>query len=61
MATVTIDNKEYNLDDLSDESKRLVSSIQFAQSEIQRLQGQIAIMKTAAGTYSNQLNQTLND
>ena len=60
MATVTIDNKEYNLDDLSDESKRLVSSIQFAQSEIQRLQGQIAIMKTAASTYSSQLNQTLN-
>ena len=61
MATVTIDNKEYNLDDLSDESKRLLSSIQFAQAEIQRLQGQIAIMKTAASTYSSQLNQTLSN
>ena len=60
MATVTIDNKEYDLDDLSEDAKKLLSSIQFAQSEIQRLQGQIAIIKTAASTYSNQLNQVLN-
>ena len=60
MATVTIDNKEYNLDDLSDEAKRLLASLQFAQSEIQRIQGKLAITQTAASTYSNQLNQVLN-
>ena len=60
MATVTIDDKEYNLDDLSDEAKRLLASLQFAQSEIQRMQGQLAITKTAASTYSNQLSQVLN-
>ena len=60
MATVTIDNKEYDLDDLSDEAKNLLASLQFAQSEIQRISGQLAIYKTAASTYSSQLNQHLN-
>ena len=60
MATVTIDDKEYNLDDLSDTAKKLLSSFQFAQSEIQRTQGQLAILNTAASTYSNQLKQELN-
>ncbi len=59
MATVTIDDKEYNLDDLSDTAKKLLASLQFAQSEIQRTQANLALMNTAASTYSNQLQQEL--
>ena len=59
MATVTIDNKEYNVDDLSEDAKQLLSSLQFAQSEIQKIQGTLALLQTAASAYSMQLKQKL--
>ena len=55
MASVTIDGKEYNLDDLSNTAKEQLASLQFAQNEIKRLEGKLAIFKTAASTYSNAL------
>ena len=61
MAEITIDGKSYNLDDLSDESKQQLASLQFAQKEIQRLQGQLAVCQTAAATYSTALKQALED
>ena len=60
MASITIDGKDYNLDDLSDEAKRQFSSIQFVQSEIKRLEAQIAVYKTASNTYTNALKIELN-
>ncbi len=59
MPTVTIDNKEYNLDDLSDSAKNLLASLQFAQSEIKRTQAQMAVLNTAASAYADQLNKEL--
>ncbi len=59
MATVTIDNKEYDLDKMSDKAKSILNSVQFAQTEIQRLQSQLAIIQTAASVYSHQLKQEL--
>ena len=60
MANITIDGKEYNLDDLSNTSKEQLASLQFAQNEIKRLEGQLAISKTAAVAYSNALKNELN-
>ena len=37
MASIEIDGKDYDLDQLSDESKKQVSSLQFVQNEIKRL------------------------
>ena len=61
MANVTIDGKEYNLDDLSDNAKQQLASLQFVQSEIKRQEGQLAVYKTAAAAYSNALKNELND
>ena len=60
MATVTIDGKEYDLDDLSQTAKEQLASIQFVQSEVKRLEGQLAIYKTAGNSYSQALNAELN-
>ena len=55
MATISIDDKEYDLDNLSDEAKQQVISLQFVQAEIKRLDAQIAVYKTASIAYSSAL------
>tara|TARA_B100000579_G_scaffold431572_1_gene446849 strand:+ start:509 stop:694 length:186 start_codon:yes stop_codon:yes gene_type:complete len=60
MANITIDGKEYNSDDLSENAKQQLASLQYAQKEIQRLQAQIAICQTAAASYSQVLKEELN-
>ena len=59
MASVTIDNKEYNLDELSDTAKQNLGSLQVVQNEINRLKGMLAIMQTAQSAYSTVLKQEL--
>ena len=45
--TITIDDKDYNLDDLSDECKAEIQSLQFCEGEIARLNAQLAVAGTA--------------
>ena len=59
MAKVTIDGKEYEVDDLSDKAKQQLASLQFVQNELRRLNGQLAICKTAEAAYSAGLKNEL--
>ena len=61
MATVTINNKEYNLDDLTDKAKENLASLQFVQNELKKLQAQIAVFNTAASAYSNALQKEIDN
>ena len=61
MATVKINNEEYNLDDLTDKAKENLASLQFVQNELKRQQAQIAVLNTAASAYSNALNKEINN
>jgi hypothetical protein len=61
MATVTIDDKEYDLDSLSDEVKAQFQSLQFVDSELIRLQAQAATLQTARVAYANALNAALEE
>ena len=61
MANITIDGKEYNLDEMSNTCKEQLASLQFAQNEIKRLEGQLAISKTAAVAYSAALKNELDN
>lgn len=60
-ATITIDNKEYDVDSLPDESKAQLSSLQYADSELARLQAQAAALQTARIAYGRALKQTLKE
>ena len=59
MATITIDGKEYDSDKLSDAAKQQLGSLQFVQTEIKRLESQIAVCKTAAVAYTNALKDEI--
>ena len=61
MATINIDGKDYDLDALNDNAKQQVNSLQFVQAEIRKLEGQIAVFKTAAATYTSALKQALDN
>ena len=61
MATVTIDDKEYDLDSLSEEAKTQLQSLQFVDSELIRLQAQAATLQTARAAYANALNAALEE
>ena len=61
MPNIKIDGKDYDTDSLSDEAKKQLSNLQFTQSEIMRLQSQLALAQTAQAAYTNALKLELED
>ena len=61
MANITIDGKDYNSDDLSQNAKEQLVSLQFVQGEIKRLEAQLAVFKTAAVAYSASLKKEIDN
>ena len=59
MPTIKIDNKEYDLDTLSDECKAQLASTQFLEQELARLQAKSAVLQTAKNTYVKALKNPL--
>ena len=56
---ITIDNKQYNLDSLSEDAKAQLFSLQFCDRELARLQAQTAAYQTARAAYSKALQAAL--
>jgi hypothetical protein len=59
MPTITIDNKQYDTDTLSDDAKKQLQAIQVTDQEIQRLNIQLAIAQTARNAYAKALSELL--
>ncbi len=59
MAIIKIDDKDYDTDALSEESKAQIVSIQFVDQELQRLNAQAAVLQTARVAYSKALSDAL--
>ena len=59
MPTINIDNKDYDLESLSNECKAQIESVQFCDQEIVRLEAKIAVYKTAKVAYSQALKAAL--
>jgi len=57
--TITINEKEYVFDDLSDAAKAQLVSLQVTDQEISRLQKQQNIAQTARNAYAQALNAEL--
>ena len=57
--TWTINDKEYDLDDLSDAVKSQIVNLQVVDGEIGRLNQQLAIMQTARNAYGKALNDEI--
>ena len=54
--TWTIDDKEYNIADLSEAAKSQIVNLQVVDQEIAQLKQQLAIMQTARNAYGSALN-----
>ena len=59
MPLVKIDGIEYNSEDLSDDGKAQLQSIQFLDNQLIVLQNEISVFKTARTSYAAALKATL--
>ena len=59
MASIKIDDRDYNIDSLSEEAKAQLSSLQFCELELQRLQVKTAAYQTAKMNYARVLKEEL--
>jgi len=55
MASIKIDDKEYDVEDLSQEARNQLQAVQFVDQELVRMQLQIAAMQTARNAYARAL------
>ena len=51
MPKITVDGIEYNTEDLSDNGKAQLASLQFLEVQMQKLQNEIAVYQTAKNSY----------
>ena len=56
---ITIDDVEYNLDDLSENVKAQLTNIQFVDAQLQQLNNEWAVSDTARIGYTNALKREL--
>jgi len=56
---ITIDEKEYDIESLSDEAKTQILNMRIADQEIADVQRKLAIAQTARNTYANALREEL--
>ena len=59
MSKIKIDDIEYDTDDLSDNAKAQVASLQFNDMHMQRLRNELAIADTARIAYTSALKTEL--
>ena len=59
MTTITIDGKDYDLDDLSDEAKNQLQALQATDRRIRETQQELAILQTARLAYAAALQSIL--
>jgi len=61
MAKITIDGKEYELENLPKEAIDLINSINFVDNEIEKLSNQVKIYQVARTLYANKLKEILDN
>ena len=59
MPKIIIEDIEYNTEDLSDNGKAQLASLQFLEIQMNKLQSEIAVYQTAKNTYVAALKQEL--
>lgn len=59
MPKITVDNIEYNTEDLSDNGKAQLASLQFLEAQMNKLNNEIAVYQTARNAYVKALKEEL--
>ena len=55
MPKITIDNIEYNTEDLTEAGRAQLNSLQFLEGQMQKIRGEMAVYQTAQQAYINAL------
>ena len=61
MPKITIDGIEYNTEDLSDNGKAQLASLQFLQVQMNKIKSEIAVYQTARNSYVAALKAELKE
>ena len=61
MPKITIDGIEYNSEDLTDNGKAQLASLQFLEVQMNKLQSEISVYQTARNSYIAALKTDLED
>ncbi len=59
MPKITIDEVDYNTEDLSDNGKAQLASLQFLEQQMAKLKNEIAVYQTARAAYAQALKAEL--
>lgn len=59
MPKITIDDIEYNTEDLTDNGKAQLASLQFLEVQMKKLKSEIAVYQTARASYITALKEEL--
>ena len=59
MLKITVDGIEYNTEDLTDNGKAQLASLQFLEVQMNKLKNEIAVFQTAKQAYVNALKAEL--
>jgi hypothetical protein len=61
MPKITVDSIEYNTEDLSDNGKAQVASLQFLEVQMNKLKNELAVFNTAKSAYIQELKKELEE
>lgn len=61
MPKITVDGIEYNSEDLSENGKAQLASLQFLDVQMNKLKSEIAVYQTARNSYVAALKEALNN
>lgn len=61
MAKVTIDGKEYETDDMSEDARRQLGNVATCDRRLEELRNETAMIQTARNTYAQSLGKMLAD
>ena len=59
MPKITVDDVEYNTEDLSDNGKAQLASLQFLEVQMKKLNSEISVYQTARNAYISSLKSQL--
>lgn len=59
--TIKIDDKEYDIDQLSEGAKGQLVNLQFVDAEMQRLSAKAAVLQTARAAYVKALSEAVTE
>ena len=59
MPKITVDGMEYNTEDLSDNAKAQIASLQFLEAQMAKIKSEIAVYETAKAAYIQALKAEL--